>query len=39
MVKTTMFNGVKHPSLATWDGHELKIVRRFSYQDYRDRLS
>lgn len=39
MVKTTMFNGVKHPSLATWDGQELKIVRRFGYEDFRDRLS
>jgi carboxynorspermidine decarboxylase len=39
MVKTTMFNGVKHPALATWDGKEFKIVRRFSYADFRDRLS
>jgi carboxynorspermidine decarboxylase len=38
MVKTTMFNGVKHPSLATWDGHELKVVRRFDYADFRNRL-
>lgn len=39
MVKTTMFNGVKHPSLATWDGKTLDVVRRFGYSDYRDRLS
>ena len=39
MVKTTMFNGVKHPSLATWNGKELKVVRKFTYQDYRNRLS
>ncbi|MBN8524165.1 MAG: carboxynorspermidine decarboxylase [Planctomycetes bacterium] len=39
MVKTTMFNGVKHPNLATWDGRELKVLRRFGYQDYRNRLS
>jgi carboxynorspermidine decarboxylase len=41
MVKTTMFNGVKHPALCTWDPgtEELKVVRRFSYEDFRDRLS
>ncbi len=39
MVKTTMFNGVKHPALATWDGERLEIVRRFGYADFRDRLS
>jgi carboxynorspermidine decarboxylase len=39
MVKTSMFNGVRHPSLALWDGRELRVVRRFGYQDYRNRLS
>ena len=41
MVKTTMFNGVKHPALCTWDPErdELKIIRRFCYEDFRDRLS
>jgi len=39
MVKTTMFNGVKHPSLATWDGASLNVVRRFGYADFRARLS
>lgn len=39
MVKTTMFNGVRHPSLATWDGTRLNVVRRFGYADFRDRLS
>lgn len=39
MVKTTMFNGVRHPSLATWDGSHLNVVRRFGYADFRDRLS
>ncbi len=40
MVKTTMFNGVTHPSIAIieLDG-ELRIVKRFGYEDYRDRLS
>ena len=41
MVKTTTFNGIQHPHLATWDPleKELKIVRKFGYADYRDRLS
>jgi carboxynorspermidine decarboxylase len=40
MVKTSMFNGVKHPSIGIWrkkTGFEL--VREFSYEDYRNRLS
>ncbi len=41
MVKTTMFNGVKHPAICTWDPErdELEVVRRFRYEDFRDRLS
>lgn len=39
MVKTTQFNGVRHPSIATWNGHELQILRRFGYEDYANRLS
>ncbi len=41
MVKTTFFNGVKHPNLCTWDPkHEhLEVVRKFRYEDYRDKLS
>lgn len=39
MVKTTMFNGVRHPSIASWDGKQLTVHREFSYEDYRDRLS
>ncbi len=41
MVKTTMFNGVKHPSIATWDPDQqnLTIVRKFGYEDYKNRLS
>ncbi len=40
MVKTTMFNGVAHPSIAI--AHEdgrIEVVRRFGYQDYEARLS
>ncbi|TVR46290.1 MAG: carboxynorspermidine decarboxylase [Planctomycetota bacterium] len=39
MVKTTQFNGVRHPSIALWDGADLRILRRFGYEDYRNRLS
>ena len=41
MVKTTMFNGVKHPVLCLWDPEldDLKVVRRFAYEDFRDRMS
>lgn len=41
MVKTTTFNGVRLPSIATHDPKtgEIKVVRRFGYRDYRDRLS
>jgi carboxynorspermidine decarboxylase len=40
MVKTTMFNGVRHPSIAILrpDGR-LDIVRRFGYDDYKTRMS
>ncbi len=40
MVKTTMFNGISHPSIAiyTKDG-ELKVVRTFGYEDYKNRMS
>jgi carboxynorspermidine decarboxylase len=40
MVKTTMFNGVKHPPIVLHheDG-SLETIREFSYQDFRDRLA
>ena len=40
MVKTSTFNGVKHPDIDIW--HEdgtLEIVREFGYEDYKNRLS
>jgi len=39
MVKTTMFNGVSHPSIAIVhrDG-ETEIVREFGYEDYKNRM-
>lgn len=38
-VKTNTFNGITHPSLAILrkDGN-LEILRRFDYEDYRDRM-
>jgi carboxynorspermidine decarboxylase len=41
MVKTTNFNGVQLPSIASYDpeGDELRVVREFGYEGYRDRLS
>jgi carboxynorspermidine decarboxylase len=41
MVKNTTFNGVRLPSIATWDpaARTLRVVRRFGYEDYRGRLS
>ena len=38
-VKTNTFNGISHPSIAmlTTDG-TLKLLRRFGYEDYRDRM-
>jgi carboxynorspermidine decarboxylase len=40
MVKTTTFNGVRLPSIATHDPATKRITvhRRFGYNDYRDRL-
>jgi carboxynorspermidine decarboxylase len=41
MVKTNSFNGVPLPAIALWnsDTDALRIVREFSYEDFRDRLS
>ncbi len=39
MVKTTTFNGVRLPSIATHDRGKIVVHRRFGYRDYRDRLS
>lgn len=41
MVKTTTFNGVPHPDIATFDpatGH-YQVVRRFGYEDFKRKLS
>ncbi|HCE58893.1 MAG TPA: carboxynorspermidine decarboxylase [Prolixibacteraceae bacterium] len=40
MVKTTMFNGVNHPTIAIWrENGELEIIREFGYDDFKSRLS
>ena len=40
MVKTTFFNGVKHPDIAILrENGTLEVVREFSYQDFKGRLS
>jgi carboxyaminopropylagmatine decarboxylase len=41
MVKTNTFNGVQLPSIYLWDSDTdaLECVKRFEYQDFRDRLS
>ncbi|MBN8819909.1 MAG: carboxynorspermidine decarboxylase [Sphingomonas sp.] len=41
MVKTNTFNGVPLPSIWLWDSEtdELREVRRFDYEDFKNRLS
>lgn len=38
-VKTTMFNGISHPSLLLENiNHEIKVLREFDYTDYKNRM-
>jgi carboxynorspermidine decarboxylase len=39
MVKTTTFNGVPHPSIGTWNERGFTLLRKFGYEDYKNRLS
>jgi carboxynorspermidine decarboxylase len=40
MVKTTTFNGVRHPSIGIWTlNDKFRLLKEFGYEDYRDRLS
>ncbi len=41
MVKTNTFNGVPLPAIALWNSEtdELKIIKQFGYDDFKDRLS
>jgi carboxynorspermidine decarboxylase len=39
-VKTTMFNGVGHPSIGIWSEKSgFRLIKEFNYQDYKNRLS
>ena len=38
MVKTTFFNGVQHPDIFIEESGNLRLVRHFSYDDFRSRL-
>ena len=40
MVKTTFFNGVRHPDIGIWhtDG-QYELIKRFSYEEFRAKLS
>jgi len=38
-VKTTMFNGVNHPSIGIWSNKSrFRLIKQFNYQDYKNRL-
>jgi carboxynorspermidine decarboxylase len=40
MVKTNMFNGVPHPSIGIWNnGEGFRLLRKFSYDDYKSRMA
>ncbi len=41
MVKTTTFNGIRLPSIALWDSenNQIRSLKHFNYQDFRNRLS
>ena len=39
MVKTNTFNGIALPDIAIWRDDSYHVVRRFSYEDYKYRLS
>lgn len=40
MVKTTFFNGVKHPNIGIWrENDTFKLVRNFGYKAFKEKLS
>ena len=39
MVKTTTFNGVPHPTIGTWSDRGFTLLKKFGYEDYKNRLS
>ena len=38
LVQCTMFNGVQHPSIMLWKNGRAKMIREFTYKDYRARM-
>ena len=40
MVKSSMFNGVRHPSIGIWNENDgFKLLRAFEYSDYKHRMA
>jgi len=39
MVKTTFFNGVKHPSIGIWKDDKFHLLKEFGYESFKDKLS
>jgi len=40
MVKSSMFNGVPHPSIGLWHVNgEFDLLRTFDYGDYKNRMA
>jgi carboxynorspermidine decarboxylase len=40
MVKTTTFNGVRHPSIAIWtEENQFRLVRHIGYEMFKYKLS
>jgi carboxynorspermidine decarboxylase len=39
MVKTTFFNGVKHPSIGIWKADKFHLVKEFTFDDFKSKLS
>ena len=38
-VKTTLFNGVSHPSIVLWTQNDkMEMLRKFGYEDYKSRM-
>ncbi len=38
MVKTTFFNGVRHPSIGIWEDNKFRLVHKFTYEQFKDKL-
>jgi carboxynorspermidine decarboxylase len=39
VVKTTMFNGISHPSIVLWtSSDEIVVYRNFTFEDYKGRM-